>query len=235
MKLLSALQNHTLPNAWALELWLSNAAGHIIESIKSSFIFNLHQLPSWVNNTPDHGVVVNTGQDPLDALPPLMLPTPISWWPPTLGWWIVAGIFILLSWACYRLIKNFWQRRRRRLQILSALDVIYASYQQDGNINSYLLQTNELLRRCCKHYYPDRVALNQTGLAWLAQLDQLVSRPCLNCVQGQQLLLHYQAAPNVDVSRLQKLVQQWIQQLQFKPAPASIDRSPAHTTARGDT
>lgn len=235
MKLLFAIQHHTLPNARALELWLNDAASQIIDCFKSSFIFSLRQLQYWVSDTPSYSVVTHTGQDPLDALPPLMLPTPISWWPPTLGWWIVAAILILSCWVCYRLIKNHWHRRQRRLQLLTALDVIYSSYQQDGNINRYLLQANALLRRCCKHYYPDRVALNQTGVGWLAQLDRLVARPCLNCEQGQQLLLHYQAAPNVDVTRLQKLVQQWIQQLQFKPGPRSIDRSPPDSTARGDT
>jgi hypothetical protein len=235
MKLLFAIKNYELPNVWAFERWLNNAASQIIDCFNGSFIFSLRQLPTWVSDTPPHSVVTNTGQDPLDALPPLMLPNPISWWPPTLGWWIVAAIFILSCWAGYRLIKKHWQRRQKRLQLLTALDVIYAEYQQDGNINRYLLQTNELLRRCCKHYYAGQVILNQTGLAWLAQLDRLVARPCLNCVQGQQLLLHYQATPNVDVTRLQKLVRQWIQQLQFKPAPPSIDRSPPRSTARGDT
>lgn len=234
MKLLLAIQNYAPPNVWPFKRWMNDPASQIIESFNSSFIFNHRQLSSWLSDTPAHSVVTNTGQDPLDALPPLMLPNPINWWPPTLGWWIVAAIFILSGWACYRLIKNHWQRRQKRLQLLAALDVIYARYQQDGNINRYLLQTNGLLRRCCKHYYAGQVALNQTGLAWLAQLDRLVARPCLNCAQGRQLLLHYQATPNVDVTRLQKLVQQWIQQLQFKPAPPSIDRSPPHSTSRGD-
>src|SRR5690606_40218712 len=47
---------------------------------------------------------------PLDALAPLIAPSPVSWWPPAPGWWFLAAGLLgcLLLWR----IKP-WRRQRQ--------------------------------------------------------------------------------------------------------------------------
>lgn len=118
--------------------------------------------------------------NPLDQLEPLIAPAPISWWPPAPGWWLLAVLLPLLAWGLVRLFKRLPLRRQatqeaQRLDPLRqvALDELAQLVRPyDGaQAGPWLQQLNALLKRLCRHRYPESHSHTLSSRAWLAFLD----------------------------------------------------------------
>jgi hypothetical protein len=99
------------------------------------------------------------------------LPTPVSWWPPAPGWWLVA---VLLALGCGGLAWGWrqWRRgavRRRSRQVLRAL---FREYHQRGEAGRLLQGLSLLLRRIALSHYPREQVAGLVGMAWLEFLDR---------------------------------------------------------------
>ena len=116
----------------------------------------------------------------LDALQPLIAPPPIAAWPLAPGWWVLAGLGLILVALAWRFRR--WRPRRRRLaptehpldaarvEALAALARLPKPY--DGApAGAWLQQLNGLLKRLCRNHYPGANSHTLSGRQWLAFLD----------------------------------------------------------------
>ncbi len=96
------------------------------------------------------------------------LPEPISWWPPAMGWWIVALLILLTIAASIWLIK----RLIRKTAVKSAKKLLL-KIQQNTHLDDHakLAQISILIRRTAISIFPRAQVASLTGNAWLEFLD----------------------------------------------------------------
>lgn len=149
----------------------------------------------------------NWGNPELSQLIELSPPQAISWYPQTLGWYLVLAI--ITSLLIYRLYQSYRQYlanayRRAAFSELEQLTIKLHSHN--------LLPT--LLRRTALYAYPRQEVASLTGREWEAWLDD----QCPHCHfstthQGQLERLAYEQSNSLSDEQLQSLhnaIANWI-------------------------
>ncbi|WP_339510343.1 DUF4381 domain-containing protein [Pseudomonas sp. RL_15y_Pfl2_60] len=118
--------------------------------------------------------------NPLDQLEPLIAPQAVSWWPPAPGWWLLLLLALAaLTWAirAYRRRTPRLKKKRTdssldpvRLAALTELNQLQKPYYGVA-AGPWLQQLNGVLKRLCRHRYPDSNSHVLSGREWLAFLD----------------------------------------------------------------
>ena len=104
---------------------------------------------------------MNADPGSLENLHDLVMPVPVPWWPPALGWVIVsAALFTVLSWWLIRAIRH-WQSNSYRREALVLLE------KSDGSG----AELPTLIKRVALSAYPRERVASLTGEEWLAFLD----------------------------------------------------------------
>ena len=86
-------------------------------------------------------------QAPLDLpLRDIHLPEPVSWWPPAPGWWLLAGLLILLAVGAL-LVWRWYRRGRLGRSARRALERVFVDYRHHGEPQRLLRELSVLLRR----------------------------------------------------------------------------------------
>jgi hypothetical protein len=162
------------------------------------------------------------------------LPEPVSWWPPAVGWWIVAGLLLLLALAVFaiRAIRN---KRRLKRAALAEFNAVIDQYQHHQDPQQLVNQLSTLLRRLSVSTFPNRAPAGLTGRAWLEFLDAAYRQnskktSLLFCSDvGEQLIkVPYRKTASVDREQLQSLIdlcRQWIAVVVRHPAPSAATES----------
>jgi hypothetical protein len=155
--------------------------------------------------------------DPLTQLRPLHLPTDIDWWPPALGWWLLALLLVLIVLLVLcRVIA--WQRAMARRE---ALIILRAIEQQDLAAPMLAQQVNLLLRRYAMACYPQRNASAFTGQAWLEFLHEHGAGRDFKGASGHALTgAAFAAYAQVDRHELMALARHWVRH----NSPAKLTR-----------
>ena len=103
----------------------------------------------------------------LQNLNDIVVPDPVSWWPPAPGWYVLAAIlliiFILLA---IRHWRN-WRGNRYRRQSLTELSLIRAKSSA-----AYMGRLPELLKRTALSVWPREEVASLSGRSWHRFLDQ---------------------------------------------------------------
>lgn len=160
----------------------------------------------------------NEINNPLDQLPPLQMPEAISFWPPAIGWWILAILVVVL---CVVAVRYFLKRKRQnrlRKAALVDLQTIYRDYQQDRNSAKYLISVNRLLKQFVMQQYPAKQLHVLSGEQWLNGLAELSPQSNINADTASALLGIYGKHSEQDldqVSALYPLLQQWFKGLRI--------------------
>ena len=120
------------------------------------------------------------GSDRMWGLKELPLPEPVSWWPQTLGWYILGLLLLLaLAWFGWRL----WQRYRRnayRREGLAELDDI--ATDPEG-----LRRLPYLLRKSALAAVPRSEVAALRGGDWIAWLNRSAGSELFTDSDGQML------------------------------------------------
>lgn len=105
---------------------------------------------------------MNPDPTSLDRLHDLIVPPPVSWWPPAPGW-VVIGVLLALV-LVYWLIRGvrLWQSNCYRREALEQLKSAHSSGEE--------LAT--LIKRVALSVYPRARVASLTGEQWLTFLDQ---------------------------------------------------------------
>ncbi len=156
--------------------------------------------------------------DPLEQLRDLHVPDPVSFWPPALGWWLVALVlFGLLALGLW--VIQYRRKTAARRAALAELTALKTTFNDTQNTTNLLGSLSQLLRRyaivCCGR---ERVA-GLTGLGWLQFLDEHGRTQQFSSEMGQQAFaaLPYGAQHKVNGQEMLDLVERWIKQ-----APLSV-------------
>lgn len=142
--------------------------------------------------------------DPLAGLRPLHSPLPVSWWPPAPGWWLLAGLVLLV------LGLVFWWYRRTRVQraTLAELAALKRTIRDSG-IRLTCLAV--LLKRYARYCYPAVGIERLTGEAWLHFLDEHGGKGAFTSGPGRMMGSDlFRPGANADLESLQGLVRGWI-------------------------
>ncbi len=132
------------------------------------------------------------------------LPMEPGWWPPAPGWWLLLAIVLLLGWQLLQLLSRRLRRRRRVRLLQDEFARLRRAHPVEQQPKQLLVGYSNLLRRACRQFAPQAVAL--AGTQWLCFLDD--EAPDRPFSQGPgQLLLVGPFQPTVDVEAVRKLAE----------------------------
>ncbi|OED41196.1 hypothetical protein ACH42_14535 [Endozoicomonas sp. (ex Bugula neritina AB1)] len=151
------------------------------------------------------------GQNPLDQLRPNHLPDPIGFWPPAIGWWLLAILILgTLSYGLYWLIKH-WQKNLYRIQGRKSAKALYADYQKHQNPRQFANDCNRLLKQVALHAYPQQDIASLHGKQWQTFLSETGRDPRFTENAGLSLGEgRYTPDWTPDVTALHSLTLSWI-------------------------
>ena len=152
-----------------------------------------------------------------EQLQPIIMPAPISWWPPALGWWLLASLVLIVPMVWFYLMYAGKEQAPQpsddplRASALAQLHALAKPY--DGEqAGTWLQQLNQLLKRICAVRYPEYASHTLSGREWLAFLDSRCPAAGLTrwmiLVQGA-----YQPDCRLDdksIAQLQQAIDTWI-------------------------
>lgn len=145
----------------------------------------------------------------LAQLRDIHMPKPIGWWPLPLGWFIVAGILIVISVIGARTLYRYYiNNRAKRIALLTL-----SRYQRDNKLDNDLLiaaKISELLKQVALAYYPRKQVASLQGDAWLAFLNRTAKGVNFDPVRHELLESPYRSTPAGDLSLLFKTAFNWI-------------------------
>jgi hypothetical protein len=151
---------------------------------------------------------VSPALDPVAALRDIHVPDPVPFWPPALGWWLLAAVAVALlaygTLALARYRRSFAPPARRELHRIAR------AYAGDGDARAAVQALSVLLRRCALAA-GTRERAGLTGHAWLRTLDEMGRTDEFAGGVGRCLSsAPYQREPEVDVARLLGLAERFI-------------------------
>jgi hypothetical protein len=152
----------------------------------------------------------------LHGIDEIHVPEPVSWWPQTIGWKVLA--LVLALWLLYRLylLASRWWKNRYRRVALARLDALQS--RANGQYQQVLASLPELLKATALQAYPRTEIASLSGREWLAFLDAHYDGPEFSGKPGRQLLaVAYQDQSNwqlsaEDANRLIAMVRRWLRQ-----------------------
>ncbi len=149
--------------------------------------------------------------DDISQLADLVLPSPVTWWPLAIGWYLMLGLLVIAV-AIFGLMKwRRWQNNRYRREALAKLAVLTPD-------NAYLFP--RLLRQVSAIAFKGLPVLNSTGRDWHQFLNGAIKNPVFSDTDFQLMdKLSYQDPALYQLSQqqfqsLQHSCQLWIREHQ---------------------
>lgn len=152
---------------------------------------------------------MNPAADPLSELRDIHLPTPVGWWPPAPGWWLLA--FLLIGLIAVAAVAVRRARRSPRRAALAEVAHLRRTHQRDPQANILAAALSSLLRRYALARFPGESVAGLTGERWLAFLERNGGGAELSTGAGHALLTEpYRGNANVEAEQLIASVEAWI-------------------------
>ncbi len=138
-------------------------------------------------------------------------PPPPEFWPPALGWWVLA--LLLISIAVFASLKLYRRYRlyRRRRRILHELDRLRGADARRDSAE-FITAVSTLLRRVALLRFARRRVAPLSGSDWLQFLDDTGGNGEFSTGVGQILGYgpYVRAVPEVSAERLLELAESWM-------------------------
>lgn len=152
-----------------------------------------------------------TEQELLSQLKDIAEPAPVLWWPPAIGWWLLALVVLALLIGLI-----FWlvlRHRRNRFRKLALLDLarIQQHYQEHPDPQAHLNALNRLLKRVAITRYGREKVSSLHGEPWCRFLSE--QAPGMNFLSGPGQLFgtaQYRPATEFPMEPLHQMACDWI-------------------------
>jgi hypothetical protein len=171
----------------------------------------------------------------LAQLADIHLPEPVSYWPPAIGWWILAAIALVLLVILFRKYASRARQQKICQYAVAELQRCYDSYSQADSANSdqskldYVNQFNTVVRRVALVHYPQANAASLDGASWVDFIRQKGESSLMTDEIATALQYgRFQTKCDVDVDAMQSFGQQWIESL-YKGSVKVNQDSPDNT------
>jgi len=168
----------------------------------------------------------------LAQLADIHLPAPVSYWPPAIGWWILATAALVLLVILFRKFANRARQQKIYQYALAELQRCYDNYSQADPANTdqsklnYVNQFNTVVRRVALVHYPQANAASLDGASWVDFIRQKGESSLMTDEIATALQYgRFQTKCDVDVDAMQSFGQQWIESL-YKGKAKSNEDSP---------
>ena len=141
------------------------------------------------------------------------LPDPVSWWPPAIGWWLLAllviGISVAAAWWRRRLLIKHHAPATLAHRELVRLRMAWADHRDTQRLVSDI---STWLRRSGMSLSSRHRAASPTGDRWRRCLDELAGEPVFDNENGALITTApYRAgSAQVDGERLLELCERWL-------------------------
>ena len=147
--------------------------------------------------------------DPLEQLRDIHLPDPVSWWPPALGWWVVAILFLGLIATCIWWYRNPSIRAYRVAR--KELKHLREEHQASQDDLTLVKDLSVLLRRYALAVFGRQRVASLIGDSWMRFLNETGKTLSFTEGAGQVLqTVPYGGRDPVEAHTLLILVEQWI-------------------------
>ena len=166
---------------------------------------------------------MNPTADPLMQLRDLHLPDPISFWPPALGWWVVAlivlGLVALGVW-----VIRYRKKTAPRRFALAELAGLKASFHDKQDLAELMTGLSQLLRRYAMVCFGRQKVAGLTGVAWLKFLDEQGNTLQFSNETASQAFaaVPYGAKDSINAPAMMDLVERWIKHIPLSSRKKSI-------------
>ncbi len=173
--------------------------------------------------------------DPLQQLKDVHLPADPSWWPPAIGWWLLAGLLIwLVAWGILRALRA-WRYRAPIREMRKRMDTLLHEFNTARiNAHDYTHQANELIKRLLVRAYGQSKYAQLTGAAWLQELDTLAMTTEFSKGPGQALGdTRFSKNLDVDVKYLHSLILQAVEHTLAQTQASATKTSRTQTPETG--
>lgn len=139
----------------------------------------------------------------------LHLPEAIGWFPPAMGWWLVAVLIPLL------IVFLYWcyQRLTRKTAFKTAQKMLLTIKDSSMDNKQKLAELSALLRRVTISVAPRAQTAGLTGQTWLVFLDSSLKNAPFSTGAGRCLAdaPYRQSAPTeLEISQLISLCEDWL-------------------------
>jgi cbb3-type cytochrome oxidase subunit 3 len=138
------------------------------------------------------------------------IPEVINWWPPAIGWWLLALLTILF------ILGSIWLYKQltRKTAVKTAKNLLL-NIKQNAEFDNQqkLVELSKLLRRLAMSGLPRKNIAGLTGRDWLLFLDRSVKGELFSNGIGQLLAdAPYRKMPPTDeqIYQLLNLCQDWL-------------------------
>ena len=144
-------------------------------------------------------------EDLLAQLRNLDTPAELSWWPPALGWWVLASLVLAgiigFIWVTIRDYRKGAAARDAKVSIEQAHDAYLDREPSAASRATFLQEVNAILKRLAARYQGSEEVAGLTGMAWRSYLAEVA--PELNATELEPFVSAiYEAQPQIDVDEV---------------------------------
>ena len=132
------------------------------------------------------------------------------WWPPAPGWWILAGIAILVLFMILRRIRAAYRIRQRKNRLLGLLDTMGGDVDPGTNPQAYVSSLNRILKIVAIRAFPGEHCAALQGDSWTRFVGEKLAE---NADAAHLAVLSsgpYEPVPAFDAAALDCLARDWI-------------------------
>jgi hypothetical protein len=153
----------------------------------------------------------------LEGLKDIVLPSPVSLVPRTLGSYLVLALLLALVAVAVHYLRRRHAANLYRRQALAELDVIVVRLNERGGRHEMAARLPELLKRVALHVLPRAEVASLVEDDWLALLDRMYHGDAFREGPGRILprlaygpRVFVSSIPRADVDALVRLSREWI-------------------------
>lgn len=132
------------------------------------------------------------------------------WWPPAIGWWVLALLLLFLMVAAIRLLRVKLAARKRRREWLRALDAIGQELDPQRDAHQYLAGLNRLFRAVALKAFPGTACAGLQGEEWVKFISSLLPEDADDSSLAALARGPYEPVPNFDAQPLAAHARTWV-------------------------
>lgn len=169
---------------------------------------------------------LNQSMQNAEALRDIHLPDAITWWPPAIGWWLLAGTIILSLLFLPKLYRYLTFTSLKKVANTAFNDIIM-SFKVHSNTTQLTQDISKLLRQISMSYLPREASAHLTGDNWITSLNSLTTEDYFNDDISQLILSEpYQKNISSDPQALITATQSWIKALPPRASSGPSSKRP---------